>query len=311
MTRATANTAGPDRLTALHRIGLSWQPSGQAALRGPLLRLFEDCDRAFVRLASLWDAQEERHPASLPAQRLEQVGYLRSFPHQATFVARLSPEEENIDAFLDGPVADDDGRVELPGLSPVTEVLTPAACYHLYNAHQGEALDGPLYLTTRNTCFRQETHHVPLRRLSSFTMREIVCLGTTAETVDFLDHARSAVDLFFGLIDLDVQWLAATDPFFRPQGNPRHLLQRVQPVKHEATYGGDLAIASVNRHHDHFGAGFGLSRDGRPADSCCVAFGLERWLFALTDRHGLDPASWPCLEDAATTVLAKLRGGTA
>ncbi|MCM2417088.1 hypothetical protein [Streptomyces sp. RKAG293] len=311
MTRATASAAGPDRFAALHRIGLSWQPSGQAALRGPLLRLAEDCDRAFVRLASLWNAEEERHPASLPAERLQQVGYLRSFPHQATFVARLSPEEPNIDAFLAGPVLDADGRVALSGLSPVTEVLTPAACYHLYSGHQGEVLDQALYLTTRNTCFRQETHYVPLRRLSSFTMREIVCVGTAAETVTFLDEARTALDLFFGLIDLDLEWLPATDPFFRPEDNPRHLLQRVQPVKYEATYGGDLAIASVNRHHDHFGSGFGLTRDGRAADSCCAAFGLERWLFALTDRHGLDPASWPVLEDAATTVLAKLRGGAA
>ncbi|MDJ0345780.1 hypothetical protein QMK19_34880 [Streptomyces sp. H10-C2] len=311
MTGPTAGAAGPDRLAALQRIGLSWQPSGQAALRGPLLRLAEDCDRAFVCLASLWDAEEERHPASLPAARLQQAGYLRSFPHQATFVARLSPEEPNVDAFLDGPVIDEDGRVALSALSPVTEVLTPAACYHLYNGHQGEALDRPLYLTTRNTCFRQETHHVPLRRLSSFTMREIVCLGTVAETVTFLERARAALDLFFGLLDLDLEWLAATDPFFRPEDNPRHLLQRVQPVKHEATYGGDLAIASVNRHHDHFGSGFGLTRDGRAADSCCVAFGIERWLWAISDRHGLDPASWPALEDAAATVRAKLRGGTA
>ncbi|MEU3465698.1 hypothetical protein ABZ721_37895 [Streptomyces sp. NPDC006733] len=311
MTRATVSTTAGDRLTALHRVGLSWHVSGQATLRGPLLRLFEDCDRAFVQLASLWDAQDERHPATLPAARLEQAGYLRSFPHQAAFVARLDPAERNLDAFLDGPVTDADGRVALPGLSPVTEVLTPAACYHLYSARQGEVLDRPLHLTTRNTCFRQETHHVPLRRLSSFTMREIVCLGTPAETAGFLDRARAALDLFFGLVGLDPRWLTATDPFFRPRDNPRHLLQRIQPVKHEATYGGDLAIASANRHHDHFGAAFDLTREGRPADSACVAFGLERWLFALTDRHGPDPASWPRPADAAATVVARSRGGAA
>ena len=124
-------------------------------------------------------------------------------------------------------------------------------------------------------------------------MREIVCLGTKAETVAFVELAREAADEFLRLMDLPVEWLTATDPFFQPQSNPKYLFQRLQPVKHEATYGGDLAIASLNRHHDHFGTAFAITRDGAPAHSACLAFGLERWLFAITHRHGTDPRSWP------------------
>jgi hypothetical protein len=79
----------------------------------------------------------------------------------------------------------------------------------------------------------------------------------------------------------------------------------VQPTKHEATYGGDLAIASLNLHHDHFGTAFGITRDGGPAHSACLAFGIERWLFAITQRHGTDPQSWPRPEEAAQKVRAR------
>jgi tRNA synthetase class II (G, H, P, S and T) len=287
----------------LRRIGLCWYPSGQAGLRGPLLALADRCDRAIVSLAAIWDASEERHPASLPAARLQRIDYLRSFPHQASLSARLDPA--GLAEFLSGEVVGEHGEVALTQLSPIREILTPAACYHLYSSREDESFDRPLYLTTRNTCFRHESRYEPLRRLWSFTMREIVCLGTKAETVAFLQRARVAVDEFLRLIDLPVEWLTATDPFFQPQSNPKYLLQRVQPTKHEATYGGDLAIASLNLHHDHFGTAFGITRDGGPAHSACLAFGIERWLFAITQRHGTDPQSWPRPEEAAQKVRAR------
>jgi len=302
MTAVTAVTS-TSSLDALRRIGLCWHPSGQAGLRGPLLALAESCDRAFRSLAAIWGADEERHPASLPADRLQRVDYLRSFPHQANFPAGLYPA--GLEEFLAGEVVGDQGAVALTRLSPVSQVLTPAACYHLYSSLQGESFDRPHYVTTRNTCFRRESHYEPLRRLWSFSMREIVCIGTKPETVAFLRQARVAVDDFLHRMDLPVEWLTATDPFFQPQSNPKYLLQRVQPTKHEATYGGDLAIASMNAHHDHFGAAFGLSRDGEPAHSACLAFGIERWLFAITDRHGMDPGSWPRPEEAAQKVQAQ------
>ncbi|MFC5724225.1 hypothetical protein ACFP1Z_29115 [Streptomyces gamaensis] len=302
---------GPVPLGELARVGLSWRSSGQVVLRGPLLRLAEDCDRAFADLAGLWRAEEERHPSWLPASRLQRVDYLRSFPHQAAFATRLGPGEADLDAFLAGPVLDEDGAVARARLSPASQVLTPAACYHVFDERLGQALDGTRYVTTRNTCFRHEREYVPLRRLSAFTMREVVCLGTAADTAAFLQLARDALDMFFSLVGLAPAWQAATDPFFRPRDNPRYLLQRVEPVKHEAVHGGDLAIASVNRHHDHFGAGFDITLGGEPAHSACVAFGIERWLCALTGRHGTDPGSWPDAVRAAAAVRRAFGGGPA
>lgn len=64
-------------------------------------------------------------------------------------------------------------------------------------------------------------------------------------------------------------------------------------------FGGDLALASVNHHEDHFGAAFGITRHDRPAASGCVAFGIERWVYALTRRHGADRHAWPDITAAA------------
>ncbi|GAA1413057.1 hypothetical protein ACFQZ4_48770 [Catellatospora coxensis] len=290
-------------LTELTGIGLRWDPSGQAGLTGPLLALAGDCDRAFQHLASRWGCPEEAYAATLPAAALH--GHLRSFPHQVTFAAALDPAESNLAEFADGPVLDRSGAVALTRTAPVTAVLTPAACYHVYHAHRGEQLPAAAYVTTRNTCFRREPRYEPLRRQWTFAMREIVCLGTAEEATSFLAEARAAVDEFARLIDLPLAWTPATDPFFRPDHHPGHLLQRIQPVKHEATYGGSLALGSANLHHDHFGSAFGITRGGAPATTACLAFGVERWLYALVDRHGAEPGGWPDLLAAAGQAVAR------
>lgn len=290
-------------LTDLVRIGLRWDPSGQAGLTGPLLVLADDCDLAFQRLASRWSVTEERYAAALPAAAL--ADHLRCFPQQAMFPVTLDPADANLGEFAHGPVVSADGNVALTRTAPVTTVLTPAACYHVYAGHRGERLPAAQYLTTRNTCFRREPRYQPLRRQRTFSMREIVCLGTPAEAEAFLATARATVDRFARLIDLPLDWAPATDPFFRPHDSPGYLLQRIQPTKHEATYGGSLALGSANLHGDHFGTAFDITRDNSPADSACVAFGIERWLFALTDRHGLDPDGWPDLPAAATLAVSR------
>ncbi|NUO56528.1 MAG: hypothetical protein HOV78_07670 [Hamadaea sp.] len=289
-------------LAELTDLGLRWDAYGQSGLSGPLLRLAEDLDGAFRRLAAQWSATEECPPPTLPASVL--TGHLRAFPQQATFAIGLEPTDANLGEFADGPVVDEEGSVVLTRTGPVTAVLTPAACFHVYAQRRGARLAQAAYVTTRTTCFRREERYEPLRRQWSFSMREIVCLGTPAETASFLAETRELVDDFARLIDLPLSWSPATDPFFRPHRQPGFLLQRVLPVKHEAAYG-SLALSSANRHHEHFGSAFGISRAGVPASTACVAFGLERWLYAVVDRHGTNPDGWPDLTTLTDKVVTR------
>ncbi|GGK74805.1 aminoacyl--tRNA ligase-related protein [Mangrovihabitans endophyticus] len=283
--------------------GLRWSDLGHAAFSGPLRELAHACDEAFRGMAARWSADAEDHAAVVAAADLAPIGYLRSFPHLATFATALDPEGDNLSAFAADPSDARTGAVRLTGLAATTGVLTPAACYHVYIQHRGEEFTGPRYITTQNTCFRRESHYQPLRRQHSFRMREIVCLGTREEVTAFLDENRRLTTRLLTALGLPDDWVAATDPFFDPAHHPGYLAQKLQPTKHEARYG-DLAVASVNLHEDHFGSAYHMRRDGRAVSSGCIAFGIERWLFALVDRWGTEHTGWPDPRDALAEVLA-------
>ena len=279
--------------------GLTWAANGQATLDGPLLELAERLDRRFVALARRWDASELRFSPCIAAADLERIDYFRSFPHLATFAVCLDPDEDNLARFAAGEPVDAGGQIALTEVAPVVAVLTPAACYHLYAHHRGRCFHDAAYFTTRATCFRREPHYRPLERQWSFSMREIVCLGTPAETRAFVDDATADVDMLAAELGLPLDWAPASDPFFRPSRNPQYLMQQVDPTKQELLFDGRLAVASTNLHHDHFGRAFAISRTpaaggaASPVSSACVAFGIERWLAAVVYRHGCDPAGWP------------------
>jgi seryl-tRNA synthetase len=276
--------------------GLTWRTNGQCVLSGPLLAAARSLDAALTGLGKGWGCEEFRFPPFLPAVELERVDYFAAFPHLATFPVTLASDAQTLQRFAADAPLGADASVVLPALGPVRDVLTPAACYHFYVHLQGESLSGPRYLTTRATCFRNESTYRLLERQSAFSMRELVCVGTADEVMRFVTAIGDQVDHLLATLDLAVEWQRATDPFFQPARNGSHLMQLLDPVKFEAVHDG-VAIASTNRHHDHFGAAFVIERGGRPAHSGCVAFGIERWLLALSRRYGPDPSRWPAIPE--------------
>lgn len=275
-------------------------PDGSCTVSGPALAWLRHLDRAIVRLAVGWGAEEYDFPPLLPATDLARMGYFAAFPHLVTFPANVADSDAELADFADNCDLDASGAVPVTGLAPVRHALTPAACYPVYPLLGARHLAGPVLVTTVARCFRREQRFVPLRRQWAFTMREVVCAGTPAEVADFLARARAAVDALRARLALPTDWAAATDPFFRPERNAAHLLQRLDPVKQEAMVG-SLAVASVNLHHDHFGSAFDIGRAAGPAHTGCVAFGLERWLRVAADRWGPDPRAWPQLSTVEAT----------
>lgn len=276
----------------------SWTASGQSSFSGPLLDLYRRLDNHFLAWAAAYRAAEHQFPIFISAAELNKLDYFRNFPHLVTFPVTLDAGEENMSRFTGGTPMDAEGRVRLTDLAPVQDVLTPAACYHCYIRFQGRTLDAPLFLTTRCACFRRETHYLPLRRQWHFSMREIICLGGAEEVKGFLESGREKAASFFERIGLPIRWEDATDPFFRPTKNPKYLLQKLDPVKKEMIYGDGLAIGSTNFHRNYFGEAFRIGRGGEDAFSGCIAFGLERWIYAILDHYGDDPRNWPALEGA-------------
>jgi hypothetical protein len=292
---------------AVEHPDLRWRGE-QSVLAGSLLSLYRRLDAVFTRLGQPEGAAEVMYPTLIAATHLGKLDYFTSFPHLCTFACNLDRDADNLGAFAKGPGVGDDGGVALTRLAPVTQVLTPAACYHVYVDLAGQELSGFRTITTRATCFRREAYYAPLERQWSFGMRELVGLGTADEVKAFLARGRARVDRLVAAWGLPIAWTAATDPFFDASKNPKFLAQKLDPVKTEMIFGGALAIGSINFHRNFFGDSFAITlagRDGEAAFSGCVAFGLERWIKAVLDVHGGDPAGWPDFEALAEAALGE------
>lgn len=277
---------------------LRWR-GNQAVLAGSLLSLYRRLDAAFARLGVIEAAPEIMYPTLLGAAHLAKLDYFKSFPHLATFACNLDRDPANLSAFARGARIGEDGGVAMTRLDPVTDVLTPAACYHVYVDLAGKTLSGFTAVTTRATCFRREAHYVPLERQWSFGMREVVGLGSADDVKAFLARGRARVDRLVDALGLSLAWTAATDPFFDASGNPKFLAQKLDPVKTEMVHRGRLALGSINFHRNFFGETFEIEHAGEPVFSGCIAFGLERWIRAILDVHGAEPRAWPDIERAA------------
>lgn len=269
--------------------GLTWHENGQSSLSGKLLRLLRHLDAMVLALACDLPLAEYRFPPFIAAEKLQKLDYFKNFPHLITMP--VVPEKSSLEAFAGAPLSAD-GSINLPPCCPPKEVLTPAACYHFYSELEGRRLSEPLYLTTLATCFRREAEYIPLQRQWAFSMREVVCIGNLVEVNDFLDRFRLVLELFFQERNWPVVFKTATDPFFNPSSNSKYLLQKLDPVKHEMVYRDELAIGSINFHRNYFGDAFKITRDGEEAFSACVAFGLERWIYAMLNEYGENEQAW-------------------
>lgn len=273
--------------------GLGWMENGQSILSGPLLDLFRRLDQQCLSWAAQVDADEYLFPTFIPAHELNKLDYFRSFPHLVTFPVSLDQQEQNLELFRSQEPVGENGCVHLTKTAEVKDVLTPAACYHIYIAMQGQSFKAARYFTTRNTCFRKEVEYHPLQRQWSFSMREIVCIGSAADVQEFLRSFESLLSEFFEKINLPVTFEHATDPFFKPSTSPKYVMQRLDPVKKEMIFDKKLAIGSLNYHRSYFGETFKIQQDGRPLSSGCVAFGLERWLYAFLTTFGPEREKHP------------------
>lgn len=271
--------------------GLTWHENGQSSLSGALFRLCERIDQRILSWVVDFPFQEHRFPPFLRAAQLHKLDYFKSFPHLLTVPVVLNDADSNLKSFAESPLTRD-GCLDLPEFCAPKDVLTPAACYHFYDELEGSDIQAPLYLTTLCTCFRREKSYQPLRRQSAFAMRELVCVGGIEEVKDFLSFCESVLVDYFRDKSWPVNLEVATDPFFNPASNPKYLLQKLDPVKREMVYRDDLAIGSLNFHRNFFGDTFNIKRSGESIFSCCVAFGLERWIYAILAEYGEEETDW-------------------
>jgi seryl-tRNA synthetase len=253
--------------------------AGELALRTQL-------DGLFAGWGTDAGATPMAYQALLPVESLASIDYWDNFPHLALLATGARP-----DAY---PKLGKTTPIEPGLLAPAEYALPSAACYAAYLDLAGHVVPAAHKITTVATCFRRESHFEGLRRLLSFTMREIICVGERADALAHLDAFKDRLLGFAARLGLPLEVQAASDPFFDPNAS-RALISQLFPVKQEfiyrsAAHPDGLAIASVNFHRNFFAERCGITTgSGDLAFTSCVAFGLERWLSALATQFPAGP----------------------
>jgi seryl-tRNA synthetase len=164
-------------------------------------------------------------------------------------------------------------------------------------------------------CFRYEsTNLVDLRRLWDFTMREVVFLGSRDDVLKHRERSIEMMSQFLEAHRLAGEIRTASDPFFiAPDAVSKTYFQLSSDSKYEVSLmlpeGERVAVGSHNYHSDFFGRAFHTDVEGAgPMHSVCVAFGLERWVYAFLQQHGSDSARWPDAVRRAPEFMAAVAG---
>jgi seryl-tRNA synthetase len=255
-------------------------------------------DARVTAVAAVDEPERLAFPPVLPKRRIEEIGYLKSFPHLAGTIFSFEGDEE--------AAAEQEQRAEAhedwSGFQSQTDLcLTPAACYPVYPAiaARGPLAPGGIMVDAGGSyVFRHEPSGDPAR-LQMFHQREIVRIGEPETVAEWRDAWRDRSVELLRSVGLDASFDVASDPFFGRSGRLLARSQKAQALKFEVLVqiaGPEpTAVASFNYHQDHFSATYGLEMDAeeKTAHTACLGFGLERITLALLRTHGLDPDAWP------------------
>ncbi|MGE5407757.1 MAG: amino acid--[acyl-carrier-protein] ligase [Syntrophothermus sp.] len=255
-------------------------------------------DARVTAAAAADEPERMAFPPVLPRRQIEEIGYLKSFPHLAGSIFAFEGNEEQ--------AAEQESRAERhedwSGFQSQTDLcLTPAACYPVYPAIAARGPLSPGGMTVDaggSYVFRHEPSGDPAR-LQMFHQLEIVRIAEPATVAAWRDGWRDRSVELLRSVGLDASFDVASDPFFGRSGRLLARSQRAQELKFEILVqiaGPEpTAVASFNYHQDHFSATYGITirAEDPTAHTACLGFGLERITLALLRTHGLDPDEWP------------------
>lgn len=275
---------------------------GHVILRGQAAQLMSMIDQKITDVfAKHFGAELEIYPSTIKSDTLHRCNHFTSFPEHIDFVAHLKSDVDVLNGFAaqckesgwspqlhDGKMAENDFAI------------SPSCCYHCYEGMEGWQLNDQGRCTTMVlACHRYEgARHESLRRLRAFTMREVVFIGHPKYVIEARRKAEELIVQWAKDWELGCSFETANDMFFTQDYAVKASFQRLQQAKRELllripSENNSLAVFSSNFHAVTFGKAFNISIGGRPATTGCIAWGMERWVYALYSQFGFEPSRWP------------------
>jgi seryl-tRNA synthetase len=185
-------------------------------------------------------------------------------------------------------------------MADVDFAVAPSCCYHCYEGMEGwDVPEAGRCITAILACHRYEgANHRSLARLRAFTMREVVFIGKPKFVIDNRARGEELIIQWAKDWELGCTFETANDMFFTKDYSIKASFQRQQQAKKELrlTLPGEkegISVFSSNFHAGTFGKAFNITSAGRPATTGCIAWGYERWVFAILSQFGLDIEKWP------------------
>ncbi|HEY7542262.1 MAG TPA: amino acid--[acyl-carrier-protein] ligase [Methylomirabilota bacterium] len=262
-------------------------------------RVFEDVVERFnhlVTAVAMGDGAESvAFPPVIERKILERVDYMDSFPQLAGSIHSFFGNDREARALSDVVHSGEPwGHL----LRETAVVLTPAACYPVYQTLAGTLPEKGRLVSLTGWVFRHEPSPEPTR-MQAFRMREFVRAGRPDDVVAWRDEWLQRGLTLLEELGLPVRSALGSDPFFGRAGKMLRDGQKAQRLKLEIlvpviSEQDPTAVCSFNYHQDKFGQVFGIrTAGGVVAHTACVGFGLERVVMALLKTHGLAPETWP------------------
>jgi len=276
---------------------------GLFSFQGEFAQLMQALDNYLLAAAKSFNAHEQEHPSVWPIELYKSIDYFSEYPHHAMLMTSVKESYDIRMQFAKKygrgktfeDIAIDDS--ELVGI----RFAAPNACCDCcYYSLQGRQLDENVVYTTRNKAVRNEhSGRSELDRLRSFTMRELVSVGTEIHVKDMRQKIIDRVIDVLGSFGLSARLETAHDPFFGNESAMKNVFQYMSNVKLEILArlnfnNSFIAVGSINWHLDFFGKAFDIhDLEGNTAHSGCFGVGFERFVYALYCQFGTDTSKWP------------------
>lgn len=272
---------------------------GKLAYTGLVAEVFQGLDQ-FIRGYCLEQgAHQELYPPVVEGDTLSRAGYFDILAQHAYFISPLKTSLEALRAASEGNVLGAGGEEYLQAPN---WVMSPTVCHHCFEARKNASVQLPLKVTAINQCARYEVHDTHgMRRLRMYWMREFILFDEEeSAVVEFLDNL---VEFMIGVLQgwgMSHEVVTANDPFFSNSATSKRAFQSMFALKRELKLpipGGSLACASFNNHQRSLVEPFKIQKSGsttgKDINSGCVAWGYDRFIFALFCQLGTDVSNWP------------------